>query len=73
VAQKYGDALAELTEIGDELGLHTHVWRWETTAGEWFADLEDPAWAEHWWRWLSTRSKRPSVAAAPRTGVATIS
>src|SRR2546421_232493 len=47
VAQKYGDALAELTEAGDELGLHTHVWRWETKAGGWFADFEDPAWAEH--------------------------
>ena len=47
VAEEYGDELVELTEAGDELGLHTHVWRWEPTAGVWFADMEDPDWAEH--------------------------
>ena len=47
MAEKYADALAELAGAGDELGLHTHVWRWEAKTGEWFADFEDPAWAEH--------------------------
>jgi hypothetical protein len=43
--ETYGDSLADLTRSGDELGLHTHTWRWETEG--WFADFEDPAWAEH--------------------------
>ncbi len=47
VAEKYGGPLAELTGAGDELGLHTHVWRWETKTREWVADFEDPAWGEH--------------------------
>jgi hypothetical protein len=47
VAETYTDALAELVESGDELGLHTHTWRWAPEAGEWFADYDDPAWGEH--------------------------
>lgn len=47
VAESYGDALAQLTECGDELGLHTHTWRWDEGRGEWLADYRDEAWAEH--------------------------
>jgi hypothetical protein len=46
-AEKYGDTLTALTEQGDELGLHTHFWRWGSRADEWFADYQDPGWAEH--------------------------
>jgi hypothetical protein len=47
VAEAYADALAELTARGDELGLHTHTWRWDDVDGLWIADFADPAWAEH--------------------------
>jgi hypothetical protein len=47
LAEQYADVLAEVTGAGDELGLHTHVDRWETKTGEFVADFEDPAWAEH--------------------------
>jgi hypothetical protein len=47
VAEAYGPALAELVAAGDELGLHTHTWRWDTEAGEWFADFGDDGWAVH--------------------------
>jgi hypothetical protein len=47
IAEKYAHELAELTGAGDELGLHTHVWRWETNTGAGIADFEDPAWGEH--------------------------
>jgi hypothetical protein len=46
VADAYGDVLAELVGHGDELGLHTHTWRWDERAGTWFADYEDQAWAD---------------------------
>lgn len=47
VADTYEDALANLVEIGDELGLHTHTWRWDESDGVWVADYEDEGWAEH--------------------------
>jgi hypothetical protein len=47
VNQEYGEALAALAQEGDELGLHTHTWRWDGSAGEWVADREDPEWIEH--------------------------
>jgi hypothetical protein len=46
-AAAYGDALAELGAAGDELGLHTHTWRWDERADGWLADYEDEVWAEH--------------------------
>ena len=46
VAERYGHVLAELTEAGDQLGLHTHAWRWNAQSGTWFNDLQDPAWSE---------------------------
>lgn len=47
VAETYGAALAELVAHGDELGLHTHTWRWDDGAGTWVADFEDQDWAKH--------------------------
>lgn len=46
-AGRYEDALAELTEYGDELALHAHTWRWDSQVGDWVADYRDHAWAEH--------------------------
>ena len=45
VAEAHGDALAELAADGDELGLHTHLWRWQRE--KWISDHADPTWAEH--------------------------
>ena len=46
-AEAYWEALSGFVASGDELGLHTHTWRWDTGSGEWFADYKDPAWSEH--------------------------
>ena len=46
-AEKYADVLSELTASGDELALHTHLWRWDSQAADWLADYEDPVWADH--------------------------
>lgn len=45
VAETYGDELAELVGHGDQLGLHTHLWRKD--GDDWTADFHDEAWAEH--------------------------
>jgi hypothetical protein len=47
VAETYADALAELVACGDELGLHTHTWRWDGETEAWIADYQDQVWAEH--------------------------
>lgn len=47
VAEMYGDRFAELAECGDELGVHTHVWRWDSRGGSWVADHRDPTWGQH--------------------------
>lgn len=46
IAAEHGDTLASLVREGDELGLHTHTWRWDEERGAWFADYADEAWAE---------------------------
>lgn len=46
VSERYAGELADLTRSGDEVGLHTHLWRWDSQAAEWIADYQDPAWAE---------------------------
>ena len=46
LAEQYATTLAELEARGDQLGLHTHTWRWEAEPGAWVRD-HDPAWEEH--------------------------
>lgn len=46
VAEHYATALAGLEAHGDELGLHTHTWRWDAEPCTWVRD-HDPAWEEH--------------------------
>ena len=36
-----------LEREGDELGLHTHDWRWSEELGEWTMINEDPDWESH--------------------------
>jgi hypothetical protein len=44
-AEAYENVLAGLVRDGDEIGLHTHPWRWE--GGQWIAEYADQAWADH--------------------------
>jgi hypothetical protein len=46
VTEHYATELAGLEAHGDELGLHTHTWRWHDDPGTWVRD-HDPAWEEH--------------------------
>ena len=46
-AQRYGEVIERLDAAGDELGLHTHAWRWDEGAGRWVTDHDDPRWVEH--------------------------
>jgi hypothetical protein len=46
IAEAYGDQLAELTQAGDELGIHTHPWRWDAGSAQWAAEYGDLDWAE---------------------------
>jgi hypothetical protein len=43
VAEAYRGVFAELERSGDELGLHTHLWRWSHETDEWVTD-HDPVW-----------------------------
>ena len=45
--ERYGEVLGEFLEAGDELGVHTHVWRWDGEASGWICDFEDSEWAVH--------------------------
>jgi hypothetical protein len=47
VSEAYRDELAGLADGGDELGLHSHVWRWDADVDDWIADYSDPDWAQH--------------------------
>jgi hypothetical protein len=47
VAAEYGRELDALLAGGDELGVHTHTWRWSEERGTWLADYEDAVWAKH--------------------------
>jgi hypothetical protein len=44
-ATAYGELLEGLVGEGDELGLHTHPWRWDEGADGWYAEYADPDWA----------------------------
>jgi hypothetical protein len=46
-AESYGNVFAQLRKSGDELGLHTHLWRWDDAAAEWTTDHDEPAWGTH--------------------------
>jgi hypothetical protein len=46
-AEAYVDTISGLVEAGDEIGLHTHIWRWQGETGEWICDFEDSTWAQH--------------------------
>jgi hypothetical protein len=47
VHDAYGRALNGFAAEGDDLGLHTHTWRWDDTGGAWVADFADDEWGRH--------------------------
>jgi hypothetical protein len=60
--QRYRHLLDTLRAAGDEIGLHTHAWRWDDA---WVADHGDPRWVEHCVR-LSARIYRASFGCGPK-------
>jgi peptidoglycan/xylan/chitin deacetylase (PgdA/CDA1 family) len=47
VADRYREALRELANAGDELGLHCHSWRRDDGGRRWVADYADQSWVDH--------------------------
>jgi hypothetical protein len=46
-AERYALQLRLLAEVGDEIGLHTHAFRWLEERRRWGIDHGDQAWVEH--------------------------
>jgi GT2 family glycosyltransferase len=42
--EQYRREIGELRNAGDEIGVHTHSWRWDEVGGDWVAEHGDPAW-----------------------------
>jgi hypothetical protein len=63
--QRYRGFLDSLLAAGDEIGLHTHDWRWEPKAGCWVGDHDNAAWIEHCIR-SSCRTYEACFGRAPR-------
>jgi hypothetical protein len=47
VAQRYGGEIRELVAAGDDLGLHTHAWRWDAERKRWLTDNGNQEWINH--------------------------
>jgi hypothetical protein len=47
VARRYGESIKRLKLAGDEIGLHTHAWRWDAGALRWVVDHGDQSWINH--------------------------
>lgn len=47
VATRYPRLIEELEAAGDELGIHTHAWRWDEHSEEWISDFGDQKWVDH--------------------------
>lgn len=47
VVSRYERLIKELNEAGDELGVHTHAWRWNTGLENWVSDFGDSQWVDH--------------------------
>jgi hypothetical protein len=44
---RYPVLLQRLRDAGDDVGLHTHAWRWSDVHDGWRADDADAAWVDH--------------------------
>ncbi len=38
----------QLSDQGDEIGWHPHVWRWSEDASVWYQEAEDESWSSGW-------------------------
>ena len=47
VVWRYRDIIKELEAAGDEIGLHTHAWRWDDARQRWITDYGDQKWVTH--------------------------
>jgi len=47
VVTRYPRLIAELEAAGDELGLHSHAFRWDAPAHDWVADYANQEWVDH--------------------------
>ena len=47
VVQHYGPIIEQLERAGDEIGLHTHAWRWDDSRCRWIVDHGNQQWVEH--------------------------
>ncbi len=47
VAKRYGEVIEQLELAGDEIGLHTHAWRWDSGLHRWITDNGDQKWVRH--------------------------
>lgn len=46
-ARHYAREIDDLRAHGDEMGLHTHAWRWDKDRQTWIADHGDQEWINH--------------------------
>lgn len=46
VINRYGEAIKQLELAGDELGLHTHAYRWDGELHKWIVDHGDQKWID---------------------------
>jgi peptidoglycan/xylan/chitin deacetylase (PgdA/CDA1 family) len=44
VVERYGRNIQDLQVAGDELGLHTHAWRWNESGRMWISEFADQSW-----------------------------
>jgi hypothetical protein len=63
--QRYRGILDSLQSAGDEIGLHTHCWRWAPETNAWIADFENAEWVEHCLR-LSFETYKACFGKPPR-------
>ncbi len=47
VVSRYRHLFKQMEEAGDEIGLHSHAWRWDDENRDWFVDVGDPDWVDH--------------------------
>jgi len=43
----FRDHIDATSALGDEHGLHTHLWRWDPRVQDWVSDFADEEWAQH--------------------------
>jgi hypothetical protein len=44
--RRYANQVADAERWGDEIGLHTHAWRWDAALNRWIADHDNRTWIE---------------------------